>query len=101
MYVLNSLEKGLYSYYLILIARKWTTFFEYLPNGEENKPNLVFFMETKISSLKIVFLKKKKNKVGFDNLFLVDSKGISGALCLLWMNEDSVNNQNYSRRLIF
>jgi len=61
------------------------------------KPELVFIMETKLVSHKADFL---KNKLGYSNSFVVDSKGRSGGLILLWHSSVKVEIQNYSRRHI-
>jgi hypothetical protein len=41
-----------------------------------------------------------ESKLGFDNSFMVDSKGHSEGLILLWQSEWQVSIQNYSRRHI-
>jgi exonuclease III len=61
------------------------------------KPDLVFIMETKLLSQNADFL---KNKLGFFNQFVVDSKGKSGGLILLWHSTINVDIQNYSCRHI-
>jgi hypothetical protein len=64
---------------------------------KNKKPDLVFLMETKLIQNKASFFKAK---LGFDNSFMVDSKGHSGGLILLWQSEWQVSIQNYSRRHI-
>jgi hypothetical protein len=45
------------------------------------KPYLVFLMETKLLHRKVEAI---RIKFGFDNVFVVDCKGKSGGLALLW-----------------
>jgi hypothetical protein len=61
---------------------------------KDKKPKMVFLMETKMSNKRVDFLKRK---LGFENLFEVDSVGRSGGLVLLWKNDIQVDIQNYSR----
>lgn len=61
---------------------------------KDKKPKMVFIMETKLSSRRTDFLKRK---LGFENIFAVDSVGRSGGLALLWRDEVQVVIQNYSR----
>jgi hypothetical protein len=61
---------------------------------KDKKPKMVFLMETKMSNKRVDFLKRK---LGFENLFEVDSVGRSGGLVLLWKNDIRVDIQNYSR----
>jgi len=63
----------------------------------EKKPILVFLMETKIMQNKSSFL---NSKLGFDNIFMVDCKGRSGGLILMWKTKIEVDIQNYSKRHI-
>jgi hypothetical protein len=62
---------------------------------KDKKPVLVFLMETKLMQQKADFLTKK---LGFENIFVVDCKGRSGGLILLWKSDLSVEIHNYSRR---
>lgn len=64
---------------------------------KNKKPDLVFLMETKLMSSRASFL---KSILGFDSMFVVDSKGRSGVLILLWDSEWQISNQNYNRRHI-
>jgi exonuclease III len=59
---------------------------------KEKQPILVFLMETKIHNKTISFL---KNKTGYDHMFIVDSRGRSGGLILLWRQPALVDIQNY------
>ncbi|XP_025640911.1 uncharacterized protein [Arachis hypogaea] len=52
------------------------------------RPSVLFLMETKASNLSCVRLKRT---LGFDNMFCVESRGLSGGLCLFWKNNLSVN----------
>jgi hypothetical protein len=61
----------------------------------DKRPNLVFLMETKLLQRKTICLKAK---LGFDQIFVVDCKGRSGGLILLWRSTLQVEIQNYSRR---
>jgi hypothetical protein len=65
--------------------------------AKEKKPNLVFLMETKCQAPRVEFLKVK---MGYANVFVVDSVGQSGGLALFWDEEYRVDIQNYSRRHI-
>jgi hypothetical protein len=64
---------------------------------KEKSHNMVFLMETKLPAGRLDFL---KSRLGFDGLFVVDSKGRSGGLALLWQSSFQVSIQNYSRRHI-
>jgi hypothetical protein len=64
---------------------------------KDKKLKMVFLMETKMSNKRVDFLKRK---LGFENLFEVDSVGRNGGLVLLWKNDIQVDIQNYSRRHI-
>ncbi|KAF5458865.1 hypothetical protein F2P56_022863 [Juglans regia] len=56
-------------------------------------PSLIFLMETKCSRSK---MEKVKQKLGMKNCFVVDSKGASGGLTLLWKDDLVVSLKNYS-----
>jgi hypothetical protein len=64
---------------------------------KEKRPSLVFLMETKMLSK---CLEKIRLKIGFGNVFGVDSVGRSGGLALFWNDSLSVEIQNFSRRHI-
>jgi exonuclease III len=64
---------------------------------KEKRPSLVFLMETKSQSIR---LEKVRVRIGFDNVFVVNSVGKSGGLALLWRNDICVEIQNYSRHHI-
>lgn len=64
---------------------------------KEKKPKMVFLMETKLVAHR---METVKAKVGFENLFVVDSVGRSGVLVLLWSADIRVDIQNFSRRHI-
>lgn len=53
-----------------------------------HKPQLVFLSETKTKANKLQAIKRRMN---FDDLFVVDSKGKSGGLCLLWKKNVKVH----------
>ena len=61
------------------------------------KTSLVFLMETKLRKEK---LERVRVKLGFPNMFEVDSVGKSGGLALFWNKEEKVEIQNFSRRHI-
>jgi len=61
----------------------------------DKKPNLVFLMETKLLRSKMEIIRVK---LGFDSVFVVDCKGRSGGLALLWNSGVQVTIQNYSLR---
>jgi hypothetical protein len=50
-------------------------------------------METKLLRSKVEVIRVK---LGFDSVFVVDCKGRSGGLALLWNSEVQVTIQNYS-----
>jgi hypothetical protein len=62
---------------------------------KKKKPQLVFLMETRMQQNKA---DRVRIKLGFDNCFVVNSKGKSGGLMLLWNSSCGVEIQNYSRR---
>jgi exonuclease III len=64
---------------------------------KKKRPKLVFVMETKLQAQKFGCL---KIKLGFDNVFVVDSVGKSGGLALFWSSEVDIEIQNFSRRHI-
>lgn len=64
---------------------------------KEKCPILVFLMETKLHKNKMGWVKQK---LGFNNMLVVDSVGRSGGLALLWSDEKGVEIQNYSHRHI-
>jgi exonuclease III len=64
---------------------------------KEKCPILVILMETKLRKEKMELI---RYKLGFKNLFAVDSVGKSGGLALLWGEEIMVDIQNYSGRHI-
>jgi hypothetical protein len=64
---------------------------------KEKRPGLVFLMETKMLSK---CLEKIRIKIGFGNVFGVDSVGRSGGLALFWNDTMSVEIQNFSCRHI-
>jgi len=64
---------------------------------KEKRPNMVFLMETKLQAGRLDFL---KTRLGFDGLFVVNSKGKSGGLALFWQESFHVSIQNYSKNHI-
>jgi exonuclease III len=64
---------------------------------EEKRPKLIFLMETKLQSHRVEGIKLR---VGFHNVFVVDSVGKSGGLALMWSDNIQVDIQNYSPRHI-
>jgi exonuclease III len=64
---------------------------------KEKRPNMVFLTETKLQAGRLDFL---KNRLGFDGLFVVNSKGKSGGLALFWQESFHVSIQNYSKNHI-
>jgi hypothetical protein len=61
------------------------------------KPQLVFLMETRLQQNKA---DQVRSNLGFDNCFVVGSRGKSGGLMLLWNSSSGVEIQNFSRRHI-
>jgi hypothetical protein len=64
---------------------------------KEKHPSLVFFMETKLQAHRFEAIRVR---LGFQNIFVVDSMGRSGGLALFWTEHQSIDIQNYSRRHI-
>jgi hypothetical protein len=62
---------------------------------KEKSPSLIFLIETRLSQNNASFL---WSKLGYDHMFVVDCKGRSGRLILLWKLVFRVKIQNYSRR---
>jgi exonuclease III len=60
-------------------------------------PTMVFLMETKLWVARIESIKAH---MGFDSVFVVDSKGRSGGLALFWKSVCHVTIQNFSLRHI-
>ncbi len=64
---------------------------------KEKKPLLVFIMEAKMHNKKLSYL---SNKTGIEHMFMVDSRGKSGGLILLWKHLAIVEIQNFCIRHI-
>jgi hypothetical protein len=64
---------------------------------KEKCPKMVFLMETKLRKER---MEKIRCKLGFQNLFAMDSVGKGGGLALLWGEEVVVEIQNYRCRHI-
>jgi len=64
---------------------------------KENRPDMVFLMETKLTFARFNSL---KTNLGFNCVFMVDSKGRRGGLALLWKDDFRVMIQNFSLRHI-
>jgi hypothetical protein len=64
---------------------------------KEKKPKLVFVMETKLSARR---MENIRIRIGYNNMFVVDSIGRSGGLALFWNKEVDVEIKNYSQRHI-
>ena len=60
---------------------------------KNKRPDVVFIMETKMQNKK---LDPIQSKLGFQNIFGVDSCGKSGGLALFWQGEVKLEIQNYS-----
>jgi hypothetical protein len=65
------------------LPRAWdpSTVHELCRMVRAKRPNLIFLMETKLRKNKMEMV---RTKIGFDNLFIVESVGKSGGLALLW-----------------
>ncbi|XP_019160471.1 PREDICTED: uncharacterized protein LOC109157045 [Ipomoea nil] len=61
------------------------------------KPDFVFLMETKVDRTHAECLHVK---LGFDGLFYVDRVGLSGALALLWIKNNTARLMSFSRNHI-
>jgi hypothetical protein len=64
---------------------------------KDKTPTVVFLMETKMTNGRLGFL---KNKLGLDNLFAADCRGLSGGVDLFWKNTVHLGVQSYSVRHI-
>lgn len=64
---------------------------------KEKLPALVFLMETKMLNNGISFIKQK---IGYNDMFMVDCYWRSGGLILLWRDPNKVIIQNYNRKHI-
>jgi exonuclease III len=64
---------------------------------KEKRPNMVFLMETMLQTAQ---LERLKFKLGFDCVFVVDSKGKNGGLALFWYEDFHVTIQNFRRHHI-
>lgn len=61
---------------------------------KDKKPAILFLMETKCSKNK---METVRIRMGFEGLFVVEAKGHSGGLALLWKESGLVDIQNYTR----
>ncbi|XP_016191761.1 uncharacterized protein LOC107632609 [Arachis ipaensis] len=52
------------------------------------RPSVLFFMETKASNLSCA---RTRRNLGFDNIFCVESRGLSGGLCLFWKSNINID----------
>jgi exonuclease III len=64
---------------------------------KEQRPNIIFLMETKCRKSKMEGIRVK---LGFEGLFVVEPIGQSGGLALLWKEAHELEIQNYTRRHI-
>jgi hypothetical protein len=64
---------------------------------KQKKPIIVFLMETKLQKAKMESI---RCKLGFENMFMVDSIGKSGGTALFWGEDISVTIQNFSQHNI-
>lgn len=69
----------------------------YLFFSQENKPNLVFLVETKLRNICFETIKRR---LGFDSCFVVDPMVRKGGLAMQWNNEYIVEIVNYSQHHI-
>ncbi|XP_019150373.1 PREDICTED: uncharacterized protein LOC109147192 [Ipomoea nil] len=67
---------------------------EVLDMASRKKPDFIFVMETKVGR---EHAERLRVKLGFQGLFYVDSRGLSGGLALLWKTNDTVSLLSYSR----
>lgn len=65
--------------------------------AKEKKPNLVFFIKTKLNSVKCIRVKRRLN---CEACFVVEPIGRSGGLALMWDHMTKVEVTNYSQRHI-
>ena len=61
------------------------------------KPNFIFLMETLLIRPKLEHLQKQ---LGYEGMFVVDCRGHSGGLALLWKERGWVKLLKYSRNFI-
>jgi exonuclease III len=64
---------------------------------KEKRPKMVFLMETKLRRERMEAI---RHKLGFPNVFVVDSVGKGGGLALFWEEDIIVDIQNFSLRHI-
>ena len=61
------------------------------------KPNFIFLMETLLIRPKLEYLQKQR---GYEGMFVIDCRGRSGGLALLWKERGWVKLLKYSRNFI-
>lgn len=61
--------------------------------AKEKKPDIVFLMETRLKACKVESIKRKMRMVG---CVVVEPRGMSGGLMLMWKNDREVELLNYS-----
>lgn len=61
--------------------------------AKEKKPDIVFLMETRLKACKA---KSIKRKMGMVSCVVVEPRGMSGGLMLMWKNNGKVELLNYS-----
>lgn len=62
--------------------------------AKENRPEIVFLIETRIRTEKADGIKRKLEMEG---CIVVEPRGMSGGLMVLWKKEDQVELLNYSQ----
>ncbi|RYQ97024.1 hypothetical protein Ahy_B08g092996 [Arachis hypogaea] len=55
---------------------------------KSRRPSLLFLMETKATKLSCDRIRRK---LGFDNMFCVESRGLSGGLCIFWKSNVNIH----------
>jgi exonuclease III len=63
----------------------------------DKRPNILFLMETKCRKNKMEGIKVK---LGYNNMFVVESVGWSGGLALFWQESVDLEIQNFTQRHI-
>jgi hypothetical protein len=87
-----------YDNIMLELSRAWNlqTVHELHQKVKEKCPELVFLMETKLQSNKMNDIKQR---LGFENMIVVDNVGRSGGLALLLKNKAGVEIHNYNSHI--
>lgn len=64
---------------------------------KNKNPRFIFLIETKCKREKVEAI---RNKIGYDCSFVIDSKGLSGGIALMWKNDVEAVLESYTRHHI-